>query len=111
MNERDIFKQFERWVVYAIYILLAVVSLNTCNTCSSNKEDTRLRKEIIKLEHEIDSTTAIFQHFMDSAATKNDIKSDNDEQMAKFLYWEREADKPQYKTYTPRDYENLIKDK
>jgi hypothetical protein len=105
MNERNIFKHLEKWVVYAIYILLIIASLNTCNSCRSNKEDLR------SLEKELDSTNLILQAFMDSSASKYDIVKDNDKQMAKFLYWEREADKPQYKNYTPKDYEKLIKEK
>ena len=70
-----------------------------------------MKKEIIKLETTLDSTNIIMNTFMEAVATKSDIKEDNDKQMSKFLYWEREADKPQYKNYTPKDYEALIKEK
>lgn len=111
MKERDIFKFLEKWVIYAIYVLLIIVFMSWWKSCQSNREDVRMKKEITTLYKEVDSLNNVLNNFMDVVATKHDIKKDNEEQMSRFLYWEREADKPQYKDYTPRDYEELIKEK
>ena len=49
---------FKSNAVYVIYIFCAMSMLSQCNSCSQNKENQRMRKEVVNLQSEIDSLTS-----------------------------------------------------
>ncbi len=49
---------FKSNAVYVIYIFCAMSMLSQCNSCSHNKENQRIRKEVVNLQSEIDSLTS-----------------------------------------------------
>jgi len=100
----------KKWVIYAFYGLFAVGAINSCNSCNRNSEMDVLKKEIKSLNGEIDTltlelnaTNKIIENLPDT------MQANDDKQTAKFLYWERQADKPSYKDYTIKDYYDAIK--
>ncbi len=50
---------FKSNAVYVIYIFCAMSMLSQCNSCSHNKENQRIRKEVVNLQSEIDSLTSL----------------------------------------------------
>ena len=106
--KEQIDKYLSGWLLYAIYLLLIVVSVNTCNSCTQNKKITKLAKEVNSLDKELKVKDSLYIEFKNQAATKEDIRENNDNEMARFLYWEREADNVKYKDYTIKDYKDLI---
>ena len=54
----DIDKLFKGNTVYVIYVFCAMSLLSQCNSCSHNKENKKIRKEIVNIQSEIDSLTS-----------------------------------------------------
>ncbi len=99
-----------KWLIYSIFGMFFLTLINTCNSCSHNSENTLMRKELIVLKNEIDSLDDVvleYKNIVDSLPVK--FQENDDEQTAKFLYWERQADKPEYNSYTIKDYYTIIK--
>ncbi len=49
---------FKSNAVYVIYAFCFMSCLSQCNSCSQNKENQRMRKEVVNLQSEIDSLTS-----------------------------------------------------
>ena len=87
----NILERIEKWVIYAIYGILILTILNTCNSCNRNKDQVRLKKEIISLKNELD----ILYDIVESKPfiTKEEMKKILDESNFSFLIYEDDLDK------------------
>ncbi len=51
-------KLFKTNAVYVVYGFFFLSALSQCNSCSHNNENEKLRKEIVKMQAEVDTLTA-----------------------------------------------------
>tara|TARA_Y100000389_G_scaffold132302_1_gene129729 strand:+ start:3597 stop:3890 length:294 start_codon:yes stop_codon:yes gene_type:complete len=51
-------KLFKTNAVYVVYGFFFLSALSQCNSCSHNNENKKLRKEIVKMQAEVDTLTA-----------------------------------------------------
>jgi len=86
-------------------ILIVLTSFSWISSCNSHSKSKIVVKENKLLRSEVDSLSSIIENL------PAELQEDYDWQIATFLYWERKADAPQYKNYTPKDYYDLINKK
>jgi hypothetical protein len=99
-----------KWLIFAIYGMFFLTLLNTCGNSNRSTENKNLRKSLDSLTVKYDNISVILIDYKTSIDGMPKILQDNDDkQTAKFLYWERQADSPSYKTYTIKDYYEAIK--
>jgi len=84
-------------------IILPLVLIIFFRTCSTKSDVDKIKKVVTEQSTAIDTLKTIVM------ALPNTIQLNDDEQTAKFLYWERQADAPAYKDYTIKDYYDAIK--
>jgi len=104
-NEEKIFNY--KNVTIMVVILLFMSFLNMCNSCNSNKTAKNTKKELDAFK-----TESLLKDSITDITLKNlpgNLQHNIDQNTANFLYWERQADQPQFKNYTPKDYLDLIK--
>jgi len=90
----------KNWGMLIITPLIIIMFFRTCNT--------KIRVE--KIENIINRQSSNIDTLNNLVIKLPKIIQENDDQQtAKFLYWERQADGPEYKTYTIKDYYEAIK--
>jgi len=87
----------------AIIAMFIFTLFNTCGSSIRKKENIRMRKEIDTLTIQLNATKEVIRNL------PQEFENKNNEQLARFLFWERQADRSEYKNYTIKDFENLIK--
>lgn len=87
----NIFENLQKWVLYGIYGMFILTLLNTCNGCNRNKDQVRLKKEIILLQQEIDSLYFIINNL--PIIDRDEMKKLLNDNMWKFLEIEELSDK------------------
>ena len=70
MDFKFISNNVPTWANYAIIGIFILCVLNTCNSCSSQKEDKRMRKEIVIVHNEIDS---LINYIDENTYTKEEL--------------------------------------
>lgn len=84
---------------WGMLIITPLVIIMFFRTCTINRTVSDLEVQTKKL----DSLNKVVSKL---PAT---IQENDDQQTAKFLYWEKQADKPEYNSYTIKDYYEAIK--
>lgn len=84
---------------WGMMILTPLVIIMFFKTCTINRVVSDLETKTKK----VDSLYIVVSNL---PAT---IQENDDQQTAKFLYWEKQADKPEYNSYTIKDYYESIK--
>ena len=83
---KSILENLEKWIIYGFYLMFILTFINTCNSCSRNKDQVRLKKEIINQQKEIDSLS-------NEIVNEKEMKKMLDDNMWKFLELEELSDK------------------
>lgn len=88
---------------YGMLIIVVMVSIMFFRTCNISREVDNVSSNVSLINKKTDSISNVIK------TIPNVIQVNDDEQTAKFLYWEKQADKPSYETYTIKDYYEAIK--
>jgi hypothetical protein len=92
-NTDTIEVKIHKYVVYAIYGILIFSFLGYFNGCSSNRENTKLRKELTGMKMEIDSLHKVVNNIPTNTMTQEEFEESLEENMWRTLEMEELSDR------------------